>query len=59
MEELVQIVAKYEMPYGKFKGQRIEDLILTERGYLDWLAENGRDPIFVFALNKYLDTVKS
>jgi uncharacterized protein (DUF3820 family) len=55
MDELISIVEGYTMPYGKFKGETVGALALTERGYLDWLAENSRDPVFKFALNKYLD----
>jgi len=55
MEGLIKEVEGYVMPYGKHKGVPINTLLTTEPSYLDWLAENSRDPIFKYALNKYLD----
>lgn len=54
-KELLGIVSEYEMPYGKHKGLQIQDLHVTEKGYLEWLSENSRDPIFKYVLAAYLD----
>ncbi len=58
MDELVQIVNEYVMPYGKHKGVQIQDLFVSDKGYLEWLARDGKDPVFKYAINLYLDSKK-
>lgn len=46
----------YVMPWGKYKGETLEQIYIDNRGYLDWLLEKrakdpglpeGEDPIVV------------
>lgn len=37
---MAQLTLQHEMPFGKFKGQQIEDLVEDEPGYVRWLCEN-------------------
>ncbi len=45
--------------FGKYKDQKIEEVIKTDRGYLEWLlnqkmADGGTDEDWIYTLNYYL-----
>ena len=49
----------FRMPFGKFKGQQLDDVGITDRGlkYLDWLRgeRKGKKEPLDLALACYLD----
>lgn len=52
-----KVAKSYRMPFGKYKGQTLDDIASTDDGlrYLDWLAgEDIRGPL-KDALEAYLD----
>lgn len=44
------------MPFGKFKGEFIEDIALENRSYLEWLINNSdSDSALSICLEEYLE----
>jgi uncharacterized protein (DUF3820 family) len=49
--------ADVEIPFGKFKGQTLGEVIAQERGYVEWLARNARKPVVKTAAQRMLEQV--
>lgn len=52
------IGANYVLPFGKYKGQTIEDIEATKSDYLDWLLENSNDETVKQNIRKFRDDIK-
>ncbi len=64
IEKMIEISARpslfYTFKFGKYVGQRIEQIVISDRGYLEWLlvqkTSNGTpDEDWVFTLKYYLE----
>ena len=49
-------IGKLAMPFGKFKGEFIEDIMLENRGYLEWFAGSvDNDSALSICIEVYLE----
>lgn len=45
--------------FGKYKGTKIKDLLASDRGYLEWLADNAKESVIKKAAAEVLNPSKS
>jgi len=51
-------IGSLELPFGKYKGESIEDIYITNEGYLEFLANEMQDSAIVIVLGQYLRAMK-
>lgn len=49
----------FVMPYGKYKGHKLGDIVLRDRLYFNWMLENTESVAIVDRLVEVLDCLES
>jgi len=56
--EQIERISNLIMPFGKYKGETIADVLAVDEKYLEWLVANTKqDSALVICLEEYLNNM--